>query len=136
MFDKSLAKHLVSAAKVIPILVDFAEKMEELLDEMRVLFEGLQPKVPPIAAENLSNILEEIPSLIGWGQETVPTEMPTKPVQLGPSELTREAGEEEAPPQSEYESLSRRQVVEAATTRREIPVNTIVEEVVMELEEE
>ena len=136
LFDKSLAKHLVLAAKVIPILIDFAEKMEELLDEMRVLFEGLQLEVSPIAAKNLLDILGEIPSLTGWEREIVPIEMPTKSDQLGPFELTREAEEEEAPPQPEYESLPRRQVVEAATTRREIPFNTIVEEVVRELEEE
>ena len=34
LFD-NLATHLVSAPKVIPILVDFASKMEELLNNMR-----------------------------------------------------------------------------------------------------
>ena len=136
LFNESLAKHLVSVAKVIPILVDFAEKMEELLDKMRVLFEGLQSEVPPIAAENLPDILGEIPSLTGWRREIVPTKMPTKLDQLGPSEPTREAEEEEAPPQLEYESPPRRRVAEAATTKKEILVNTIVEEVVRELEEE
>ena len=68
LFDKNLMKHHISAAKVIPILVDFAKKMEELLDEMRVLFKGLQPEVPPVVAvENLPDILGEIPSLTGWG---------------------------------------------------------------------
>ena len=43
LFDANLAKNPVTAGKVIPVLVDFAEKMEELLDEMRVLFDGLQP---------------------------------------------------------------------------------------------
>ena len=136
LFDESLAKHMVSAAKIIPILVDFAEKMEELLDKMRVLFEGLQLKVPLVAAENLPDISGEIPSLIGWGQEIVPTETPTKSDQLGPFEPTREVEEEEAPPQPEYKSPPRRRVAEAATTRREILVNIIVEEVVKELEEE
>ena len=56
LFDANLAKNPVTAGKVIPILVDFVEKMEELLDEMRVLFDGLQPEVPPIAAENLPDI--------------------------------------------------------------------------------
>ena len=41
LFDANLAKNPVTAGKVIPVLVDFAEKMEELLDEMRILFDGL-----------------------------------------------------------------------------------------------
>ena len=35
LFDANLAKNPISVGKVIPILVDFAEKMEELLDEMK-----------------------------------------------------------------------------------------------------
>ena len=58
LFDTNLAKNPVSTGKIIPILVDFAEKMEELLDEMRVLFGGLQPEVPPVATENLHVISE------------------------------------------------------------------------------
>ena len=96
LFDENLTKNPVSTKKVIPILVDFAEKMEELLDEMRVLFERLQPEVPPATAENLPDISGEIPSLTGWGRETAPMETPTKSDQLGPSKLTRE---EEVPPQ-------------------------------------
>ena len=61
LFDANLAKNPVSAGKIIPVLVDFAEKMEELLDEMRVLFDGLQSEVPPVATENLSDILGKIP---------------------------------------------------------------------------
>ena len=56
LFDKNLARNPVSAGKVIPVLVDFAEKMEELLDEMRVLFDKLIPKVPLVAVENLPDI--------------------------------------------------------------------------------
>ena len=41
LFDANLAKNQVSVGKVILVLMDFAEKMEELLDEMRVLFDGL-----------------------------------------------------------------------------------------------
>ena len=78
LFEANLAKNPVTVGKVIPILVDFAEKMEELLDEMRVLFDGLQLEVPPIAEENLLDISGEIPSLTGWGKE-VATETPTKP---------------------------------------------------------
>ena len=69
LFDANLAKNPVTAGKVIPVLVDFAEKMEELLDEMRILFDGLQPEVPLVAAENLPDISGEIPSLTGWGKE-------------------------------------------------------------------
>ena len=69
LFNANLVQHLVTAKKVIPILVDFADKMEELLDEMRVLFDGLLPEVPPVAAENLPDISGEIPSLTGWGKD-------------------------------------------------------------------
>ena len=68
LFDANLAQHPVTAKKVIPVLVDFADKMEELLDEKRVLFDGLLPEVPPLAAENLPDISGEIPSLTGWGK--------------------------------------------------------------------
>ena len=130
LFDANLAKNPVSAGKVILVLVDFAEKMEELLDKMRVLFNGLQPEVPPIAAENLPDILGEIPSLTGWGKETALTEMPNKPDQPGPSEPTRE---EEVPAGPEYTSPPRRHIAKPAIAPREVPVNTIVEEVVREL---
>ena len=133
LFDVNLAKNLVSAGKVIPVLVDFAEKMEELLDKMRVLFDGLQPEVPAVAAKNLPNISGEIPSLTWWGKETSPTETPTKPDQLGPSELTRE---EEVPTGPEYTSPPRRHAAELVIAPREVQVNTIVEEVVRELEGE
>ena len=65
LFDANLAKNPVTAEKVIPILVNFVEKMEELLLEMRVLFDGLQPEVPLIDAENLPDISGEISSLTG-----------------------------------------------------------------------
>ena len=65
LFDANLAQHPVTAKKEIPVLVDFADKMEELLDEMRVLFDGLLPEVPPVAAENLPDISSEVPSLTG-----------------------------------------------------------------------
>ena len=87
LFDANLAKNPVTARKVIPVLVDFAEKMEELLDKLKVLFDGLQPEVPPIAAENLPDISGEILSLIGWRKEAT-TETPTKPDQPGASEPT------------------------------------------------
>ena len=87
LFDANLAKNPVTAGKEIPVLVDFAEKMEELLDEMRILFDGLQPEVPPVTAENLPDISGEIPSLTGWGNEGM-TKTPTKPEQPGPFEPT------------------------------------------------
>ena len=132
LFNENLARNLIAAGKVIPILVDFAKKMEELLDEMRVLFEELQPEIPPLATENLPDISREISSLTGWGRETAPTETPTKPNQLEPFELTRE---EEVPTQPEYESPPRRRVAELAATQGKVSVNTIVEEVVRELDE-
>ena len=89
LFYTNLALNPVTAKKVIPVLVDFADKMEELLDEMRILFDGLQSEVPPVAAENLPDILGEILSLIGWGKEGT-IETPMKPDQLGASEPTRE----------------------------------------------
>ena len=133
LFDANLAKNPISARKVIPVLVDFAEKMEELLDEMRVLFDRLQPDVPLVAVENLPDILGEIPSLTGWGKEAVPTETPTKPDQPGPSESIRE---EEVPTRPEYTFPPRRHIAEPTIAPKEVPVNTIMEEVVRELEGE
>ena len=85
LFDANLAQHPVTAKKVIPVHVDFVDKMEELLDKMRVLFDGLLPKVLPVVAENLPDISGEIPSLTGWGKDGT-TETRTKLDQLGPSE--------------------------------------------------
>ena len=44
LFDNNLATNHVLAAKVISILVEFAAKMEELLDDMRSLFNRLGPE--------------------------------------------------------------------------------------------
>ena len=132
LFNANLAKNPISAGKIIPVLVDFGEKMEELLDKMRVLFDGLQPEVPPIAAENLPDISGEIPSLTGWGKEAA-TETPTKPNQPGPSEPTRK---EEVPARPEHTSPPRTHAAEPAIGPREVSVNTIVADVIRELEEE
>ena len=132
LFNANLAKNPVMAGKVIPVLVDFAEKMEELLDEMRVFFDGLQPEVPPIAAENLPNISGEIPSLTGWGKEAT-TETPTKPDQLGASEPTQE---EEVPARPEPPNSPRTRTEGTSPAPKEVLVNTVVDEVVRELEEE
>ena len=132
LFDANLAQHSVTAKKVIPVLVDFANKMEELLDEMRVLFDGLLPEVPPVAAENLPDISGEIPSLTRWGKDGT-TETPTKSDQPGPSEPIQE---EEAPARSEPPPSPRTHTAGATTPVREILVESIVGEVVRELEEE
>ena len=42
IFDEGFAKNPITVAKVIPILVDFNQKMEEILFDMRGLFEGLE----------------------------------------------------------------------------------------------
>ena len=42
LFDEGLAKNLVTATKVIPVLVDFNQKMEELLMNIRSPFDGLE----------------------------------------------------------------------------------------------
>ena len=133
LFNENLARNPVLARKVIPVLVDFAEKMEELLDEMKVLFDGLTPEVPPVATENLPDISKKVFSLTGWGRETATTKTSTKSDQQGPSELTKE---EEALTQPDPESPPRRRVAELAVTHKEVLVNAIVEEVVRELDEE
>ena len=132
LFDTNLAKNPITAGKVIPVLVDFAEKMKELLDKMRMLFDGLQLEVPPVVAENLPDISGEIPSLTGWGKEGT-TETPTKPDQPGASEPTRE---EEAPARPEPPHSPRTRTAGTSAPVREVLVNTMVGEVIRELEEE
>ena len=112
--------------------MDFADKMEELLDEMRILFDGLQPEVPPVTAENLPEISGEIPSLIGWGKDGT-TETPTKPDQPGPSEPIQK---KEAPARPEPPHSSRMHIAGTSALVREVVVESIVGEVVRELEEE
>ena len=132
LFDANLAQHPVTAKKVIPVLVDFADKMEELLDKMKVLFDGLLPEVPPVAAENLPDISGEISSLTRWGKDGT-TETPTKPDQPGPSELSRE---EETLARSEPPHSPRIRPAGTSAPVREVLVESIVGEVVKELEEE
>ena len=132
LFDSNLAQHPVTAKKVIPVLVDFADKMEDLLDEMRILFDGLQPEVPPVTAENLLEISGEIPSLIGWGKDGT-TETPTKPDQPGPSEPIQE---KEAPARPEPLHSPKTHIAETSAPVREVLVESIVGEVVRELEKE
>ena len=132
LFDANLAKNPVMAGKVIPVLVDFSKKMEELLDEMRVLFDGLQPEVPPIAVENLPNISGKIPSLTGWGKEAT-TKTPTKLDQPGASEPTQK---EDVLARPEPSTSPRTRIVETSPAPRKVLVNIVVDEVVRELEEE
>ena len=132
LFDTNLAQHPVSAKKVIPVLVDFVDKMEELLDEMRILFDGLQREVPLVAAENLPDILGEIPSLTGWGKDGM-TETPTKPDQPGPSKPIQE---EEASTRPELPHSPRTHIAGTSAPVKEVLVESIVGEVVRELEED
>ena len=68
-----------------------------------------------------------------WEKETAPTETSTKPDQSRPSEPTRE---EEVLARPEYTCPPRRHAAKLAITPKEITVNTMVEEVVRELEVE
>ena len=132
LFDANLAQHSVTAKKVIPMLVDFVDKMEELLDEMRVLFDRLLPEVPPVDVENLPKISGEVPSLIGWGKDGT-TGTPTKPDQPGPSEPRQE---EVVPARPEPPHSPRTRLAEESAPTREVLVESGVGEVIRELEEE
>ena len=82
LFDEGLAKNPVTTAKVVPILVDFNQRMEEILMDMRRLFEGLEVEglVPLDQVSNISINTEELPTLQGWRTSTVrQTPTPTKP---------------------------------------------------------
>ena len=57
LFDDNLITTPVSAAKIILILVDFAAKMEELLDNMKSLFNGLGLEA------NQEIVLEHVPNI-------------------------------------------------------------------------
>ena len=86
LFDKGLAKNSVTAAKVIPVLVDFNQKMDKILLDMRALFDGLEVDglVPLDQVPNISINTEELPTLQGWGtwmhgQTPTPTKPATTP---------------------------------------------------------
>ena len=132
LFDANFVQHLVTAKKVIPVLVDFADKMEELLDKMRVLFDGLLPEVPPVAAENLPDISGEVPSLTRWGKDGT-TETPSKSDQPGSSTPNQE---EEALARPETPHSPMTQPADTSAQVREVVVEPIVGEVVREIEEE
>ena len=65
LFDKGLAKNPVTAAKVIPVLVDFNQKMDKIFLDMRALFDGLEVDglVPLDQVSNISINTEEFPTL-------------------------------------------------------------------------
>ena len=64
LFDAGLAKNSVNAAKVIPVLVNFNQKIDELLMDMQVLFEGLEVDglVPLDQVPNISINTKELPT--------------------------------------------------------------------------
>ena len=80
--DEGLAKNPVTTAKVISVLVDFNQKMEELLLDMRALFDGLEVEglVPLDQVPNISINKEELSTLQRWSTGTTgQTPTPTKP---------------------------------------------------------
>ena len=105
-FDEGLAKNLVTTAKVIPVLVDFNQKMEKILLDMRALFDGLEVE-GLVSLDQVSNIsinTKELPTLHGWeigivGQTPTPTKPATTP------EPTPKASQEEGKPTGEQEPV-------------------------------
>ena len=96
LFDEGLAKDRVIAVKVIPVLVDFNYKIEEILLNMRGFFEELEVQglVPLDQMPNLSINTKELPMLQGWETGIVgQTPTPTKPAQPQASEQAKEATE-------------------------------------------
>ena len=81
LFDSNLETNPVSRAKVISMLVDFGQKMEEILDNMKNLFEGFKAvqSTPLELVPNISMDTKGIPSLKAWGAEAAKTtRTPTK----------------------------------------------------------
>ena len=64
LFDEGLAKHRASLSKVIPILADLNVRVEELLDDIRSLFHGMElnQELPLDKVANISLNTEEIHS--------------------------------------------------------------------------
>ena len=64
LFDSNLVKNPICGVKVINVLVDFGQKMEEIFDDMRSLFERLDAnKIPFKMVPNISTDNEMIPML-------------------------------------------------------------------------
>ena len=102
-------------------------KMEELLDDMRSLFNGLGPEpnqevvlkhVPDLSLET-RNIL----SMTGWRREPTPTKTPIKPAQPGPSKSTKETQEEGPLRQAKSQPTPLEQVAGVVMTTKEIHVD-------------
>ena len=72
LFDEGLAKNPVTTAKVIPVLVNFNQKMDEILMDMRALFEDFEVD-GLVSLDQVPNICintKELPMLQGWNTET------------------------------------------------------------------
>ena len=138
LFDDNLANHPISAAKIIPILTDFAEKMEELLNNMRSLFDELGPEGnQEVPLENVLDISLEtsnIPSLTGWRWEAAPTKTPLKSDQPGPSKWTRKTEEEEPQHQLGSKSTPQQQATKEVTIMREIQVDDMAKGLLEEIQ--
>ena len=107
LFNEGLAKNLITIAKVILVLVDFNQKMEEILLDIQGLFEGLEVQglVPLDQMPNISINTNELPTLQRWEIGIVgQTPTPTKPTQLQASKPAREALEEQEEPARKLES--------------------------------
>ena len=65
LFDEGVAKNPVTTAKVVQVLVDFNQKMEEILLDMWALFKGLEVEglVPLDQVSNISINTKELPTL-------------------------------------------------------------------------
>ena len=82
LFDEDLAKHPIILSKVILVLVDFNLKMEDFLDDMKSLFQGLElnQEIPLDKVDNISLNTKEIYLLAEWkignaGHETTPIKL-------------------------------------------------------------
>ena len=65
LFNEGLFKNPVTTAKVIPVLIDFNQRMEGIFQEMPDLFNGLEVKglVPLDQVPNISINTKELPTL-------------------------------------------------------------------------
>ena len=73
LFNTGLSKNLVRATKVIPVLVDFSQKMDDLLTDIQSLFDGLEAQQPlPLdQVPNFSINMEKLTILQGWEMRNV-----------------------------------------------------------------
>ena len=133
LFDEGLAKNPVTAAKVkFPVLVDFNQKMDKILMDMRALFEDLEVDglVSLDQVPNISINTEELPTLQGWGpgatrQTPTPikpatTPKPTPPNVQERSRLAEQLEPEPVPTPKTSGSTLHSQLDDMAATAREI----------------